>query len=176
MSGTSSRACEDRTVKFPPGVLQGRRDRESSAQPEPSVPGTRAPSRTSGRTLVLVGSLIAVAVMLAVPIRSWMTQQARLADLSAEIEQARWSVSDLESQKQNWQDEEFVEQQARERLNMVRPGEMGLIVLDPDLKPDVARPEEAPADNWYGRLWESAQQPRPVGADLEYQSDDAAQD
>jgi cell division protein FtsB len=113
--------------------------------------------------LVLVGALLSVAVMLALPVRSWLGQEAQLSELDAAIVAARERVSDLEVQRERWQDPSYIADQARLRLNMVRPGEMGLIILDPDAKPDVARPESGAAATWYQRLWQSARNPgRPV--------------
>jgi hypothetical protein len=52
-----------------------------------------------------------------------------------------------------------VEQQARIRLNMVRPGEMGLILLDHEARREVARDQADVPDNWYERLWSSVRSP-----------------
>ena len=73
-----------------------------------------------------------------------------------------------------WQDDEYVEIQARERFCMVRPGEVPLLVLD---DPDGAardagsgRPAGArrAPDPWYDTLWSSVQaanaEPGPVSA------------
>lgn len=148
-------------------------ERSESTHSTPSTPNSPAPSRTtSGRTLVLVGSLLAVAVMLALPIRSWVGQQAHLGELAADIEAAQQRVDDLDEQRSRWQEPAYVERQARLRLNMVRPGEMGLIVLDPDLEPDVARSDDSRTDNWYGRLWESTGNPARAGQPRDGQTQD----
>lgn len=116
-------------------------------------------SRTSGRTLALVGALVAVAAMLVLPVRSWISQQAGLAELSNEIAAAEDRVTGLETQREQWKDEPYVEQQARLRLNMVRPGEMGLIALDPEFQRDVATSTEDEPRTWYDRLWQSSENP-----------------
>ncbi len=120
---------------------------------------TAQSQRTSGRTLVLVGSLVAVAVMLALPVRSWLAQKAQLAELEGQIQAAQLRVADLDQQRERWQDPVYVAEQARLRLNLVQPGEMGLIVLDPHREPDVAQPDDGATETWYERLWESAQRP-----------------
>lgn len=152
------------------------RSESTDTAPAPSRTAP-APSRTtSGRTLVLVGSLLAVAVMLALPIRSWVGQQSHLAELSADIDAAQQRVDDLDDQRNRWQDPAYVERQARLRLNMVRPGELGLIVLDPDLEPDVARADEGGTDSWYGRLWDSTRNPGRAGQPQDTQTEDTPDD
>lgn len=144
-------ACEDQAVSTPVDQVD-----PDIAEMESAV---AAPSRTSGRTLALVGALVAVAAMLVLPVRSWIAQQAGLAELSSEISAAEQRVTDLEAQREQWKDEPYVEQQARLRLNMVRPGEMGLIALDPEFQRDVAKTSVDEPRTWYDRLWQSSENP-----------------
>lgn len=111
---------------------------------------------TSGRTLVLFGTLLAVALMLALPIRTWVAQRSQLDSMRAEIDAARQRVAALQSEQQMWQNPRYVEAQARLRLNLVRPGESGLITLDRD---ELANTEvvEEPAVTWYDKVWRSTE-------------------
>jgi cell division protein FtsB len=112
--------------------------------------------RTSnGRTLALVGALLAIALMLVLPVRSWITQRANLAELREDIVAAQVRVDDLRAQDQAWQDPEFVQEQARLRLNMVRPGESSLIVVDP-AQTEAEALTDLP-DTWWGRVWGSVE-------------------
>lgn len=131
---------------------------EPAADPDFQGPPQRS-QPASGRTLILVMALLSVAAMLVLPVRSWIAQRAGLEELAAQNAAAEERISDLEAQEQQWQDEEYVTDQARKRLNMVNPGEMGLILLDPDFQRDEAKPESQEPTTWYGKLWGSTQNP-----------------
>ena len=121
---------------------------------------SRAPEaagrHTSGRTLVLFGTLLAVALMLALPIRTWLAQRAELDTMQADIVAAQQRVAELQKEQSQWQDPAFIEAQARLRLNMVMPGESGLIALD---RAELAAEEapDPPAVTWYDKVWRSTE-------------------
>lgn len=119
---------------------------------EEAPPG--ATSHSSGRTLALVGVLLITMLMLMVPVRSWLTQRSDLSDLKVEIEQAQQRVDGLRLQRELWGDPTFIAEQARLRLNFVRAGEAGLLVLDEEAESSVRRSEGNP-DTWWGKLWGS---------------------
>ena len=112
------------------------------------------PSRSSGRTLALVGVFLAITLMLMLPVRSWLSQRSSLADMRVEIEQAQQRVDGLRQQRSQWQDPLFIEEQARLRLNFVLAGEAGLLTLDDETEPNVREVSQLP-DTWMGRLWGS---------------------
>lgn len=115
----------------------------------------RGRPQTSGRTLVLITVLLAVAIMLVFPVRSWFTQRAVLAELETEIAAGQQRVTDLQQQLDTWRDPAHIEAEARRRLNMVRKGETAFIVADPEV---VAEEVPPPADTWYGELWQSVEE------------------
>lgn len=103
---------------------------------------------------MLVGAVLAVALMLAVPVRSWLSQRAELDRLSADMAQTQERVDALAAQKQRWEDPRFVSAQARLRLNMVKPGQFALIALERD---DARQQEieQPPTTTWYEKLWDT---------------------
>lgn len=105
---------------------------------------------------MLFGTLLAVAVLLALPIRTWVAQQSELEEMGADIDQARARVAALQAEQQQWLDPTYIEAQARLRLNMVKPGESGLIALD---RGELARQEvpDPPAVTWYDKVWRSTE-------------------
>lgn len=139
--------CDDLTVT--PTATAAR-----PAEPQ-VIPADNADRRTSGRTLVLFGTLLAVALMLALPIRTWLAQKSELEAMRTEIASAQDRVAALQGQEQQWQDPRYLEGQARLRLNMVKPGESGLIALDHS---EMAQKEipAPPATTWYEKVWRSA--------------------
>lgn len=104
----------------------------------------------SGRTAILVLVAVVLVVMLALPIRSWFVQQARISVVENQMIATEQQLAALEQEQELWADPRFVEQQARERLNYVLPGEVSLVVLatQSEAEPDVAQ-------TWQQRLWSS---------------------
>jgi cell division protein FtsB len=118
----------------------------------------RRPTLT-GRAAILVLVLAALVVTLAIPLRAWMSQQAEIAALEADVAQSRERVESLRAELEDWEDPAFVIAQARSRLHFVFPGEVGYVVLGEDDRPIVPEDERA-ADQapWYSRLWDSTLQ------------------
>ena len=71
-------------------------------------------------------------------------------------------VDNLQDQAERWRDDAFVEQQARERLHYVLPGEKGLVLLTPQDVEDARKPvipkTVEPEVAWYDTLWGSLQE------------------
>jgi len=111
---------------------------------------------------VLAVALASVALALALPFKIWLAQRGQISSLRAQTHQQQQHVAALQRQQQQWQDPAYVEQQARQRLHYVRPGEKAYIVLSkPKPKPAAAPQAEANAPAlsgpWYSRLWQTVQ-------------------
>jgi cell division protein FtsB len=118
----------------------------------------RRPTLT-GRAAILVLVLAALVVTLAIPLRAWMSQQAEIAALEADVAQSRERVESLRAELKDWEDPAFVIAQARSRLHFVFPGEVGYVVLGEDDRPIVPEEERAAHQApWYSRLWDSTLQ------------------
>ena len=113
----------------------------------------------TGRAVILIVVLAALAVTLAIPVRAWLSQRAEIATLEQEVLDSRDRVTDLQTELSDWNDPAFVIAQARSRLHFVFPGEVGYVVLGADDRPVTAAPAaEEPAQPWYSQLWESTRQ------------------
>jgi cell division protein FtsB len=109
---------------------------------------------------VLAVALASVALAIALPFKVWLAQRGQISQLEAQTRAQQRQVSALQQQQQQWQDPAYVEQQARERLHYVRPGQKAYIVLTPAHSAAKAKPgASGPALHgpWYSRLWESVQ-------------------
>lgn len=115
----------------------------------------------------MLAAVLLVATLAVAPyVRSTVGQQAELAELEADVVAREGSVADLEAELERWDDPAFVTAQARERLFMVMPGEIGYVVLDPPEEEEAA-PEGPVAavraareaatgdETWFGTVWES---------------------
>ena len=151
----------------------------SAARPagtrRPAAPGaarrTNAPQphRFTGRTTVLGLVLGALLLAYAYPVRIYMEQQSRIAALEASQAAQQERIKQLTDESAKWEDPTFVASQAKETLQMVKPGDTVYFVTraaptasaTPD--PDAGRARST--GPWYGQLWSSLQaadKPRPA--------------
>ena len=79
--------------------------------------------------------LAILAASYAVPVRAWLDQRAQLGEVAVERDELAAQVADLQAAVDLWDDPAYVRAQARERLNFVLPGEVGLVVLGTESTP-----------------------------------------
>ncbi len=118
---------------------------------------TRRTSFT-GRAVIVICVLAALAITLAVPVRELLSQRAEITALSEEVAAAEERVDDLSASVADWNDPSFIAAQARTRLRFVFPGEVGYVVLGADDRPLPAEPatvEPDGIDPWFALMWES---------------------
>lgn len=85
---------------------------------------TPVPARAfSGRIIALAVVLIAITVMLAPTVRVFLGQRAEISALQADIAAKKSEQDSLRQSIARWEDSNYVKQQARDRINMVMPGE-----------------------------------------------------
>jgi hypothetical protein len=102
-------------------------------------------------------AVCAVVLTLAVPLQQYLAQRAQLASLAAQERAARARVATLEQQQAQWRDPAYVQQQARERLHFVKPGETAYVIVDPARSPQpitaAVQAQPRPTGPWYGQFW-----------------------
>ena len=145
---------------------------QASGQSPRSAPGSAAkdaaenqdpvPAKAfSGRMLALAVVMIAITIMLAPTVKNFIDKRAEIAALEADIAASKADQDELKRQVSRWQDPNYVKQQARDRINMVMPGETGYWVFGSDLPAgESAGPPGAAAKDpanlpWVDSLWES---------------------
>ncbi len=115
------------------------------------------------RSLGLFVVLLVAFIVLAPTLRHAVEQQEELRQLRADIDAVQERTAALELELEQWQDETFVQAQARDRLGYVMPGEQTFRVVDPETvvgeeaeaeleESGIPGMEDAP---WYLALWES---------------------
>lgn len=125
-----------------------------AAEPDSQPAGRR--SLNGGRLFGLGALLFVVAISVAIPAQQLIEQQARLADLKAQLAQNQQRIAQLQAEVDRWGDPAYVKAQARDRLHYVMPNEVGYIVLEAEEAPAVApvvRPKSS--SPWYRVLWQS---------------------
>ncbi|MBB5956318.1 cell division protein FtsB [Saccharothrix tamanrassetensis] len=112
------------------------------------------------RAALLAMVVCALALSIAVPLRTYLAQREELREVNASQETLRAEVGQLEQRKRELADPAHLEAEARRRLHYVRPGETPYIVQlpgDAERKLEEERPAAAPAADkaWYEQLWDS---------------------
>jgi cell division protein FtsB len=118
-------------------------------------------ARLTGRAVVLILVLAALVMSLAFPLREYLAQRSAIAVAEQREALLKDRVQELQGEVDRWSDDAFVEQQARERLHYVYPGETGLVLLTPEdvqkaRKPEI-RTSTEPDVAWFDTLWGSVQ-------------------
>lgn len=148
---TAGKAGSSRGKSGSPAVTAG----EDNLDPVPA-------KAFSGRMLALAVVMVAITIMLAPTVKIFIDKRAEIAALESDISASKADQDSLKRQVSRWQDPNYVKQQARDRINMVMPGETGYWVFGSDLpagasgsQPSAAETQD-PADvPWVDSLWES---------------------
>lgn len=135
----------------------GTKDADEAPEDQQPVPA----KAFSGRMLALAVVMVAITIMLAPTVKIFFDKKAEIDALNADIAARQAEGDALRQQVSRWQDPNYVKQQARDRINMVMPGETGYWVFGSDLpagetssQPGAAAQD--PADlPWVDSLWES---------------------
>lgn len=118
----------------------------------------------SARAGAVLGVLVVLLAILAIPFKEWLTQRARIAELESELAWHTDRVVTLTDTLQRWEDPAYIEAQARERLQFVKPGEVGYVVLTEDpaaaQEADEGRSlAQAPTGlPWWSAVWTTVEQ------------------
>ncbi len=104
--------------------------------------------------------LLVLTISYASSMRIYVEQRQELAATKAKIAEREAAIGGLQQDLSRWQDDAYVEAQARERLGWVRPGEYGFRVVEGQPQGDqgTAAPEEKDQTAWWSRLLGSLEQ------------------
>jgi cell division protein FtsB len=91
--------------------------------------GARGRSRFTARGAILMVVLTALIFSLVVPLRTYMAQRDRLAQLERQTKVLQQQNDLLRSKVHQLHDPAYLERIARECLGMVRPGEIPFVVV-----------------------------------------------
>lgn len=110
---------------------------------------------------MLASIFVLLAITLVPTLRSYLRQQGDIDAMREQVAEQQVKVEELQKEQARWNDNAYVEQQARERLKFVKVGDRSYTVIDGDPQepetPGVAAAPKSKQDSpWYGRVWESA--------------------
>jgi len=123
----NERRRDDR-MKFSAAVRRKPGEKPVTNKPVPEGEPVAA-HRFSGRIAALLVVLAFFAVMLVPTVNYYRKQMSELNDLNASIETLEGQRDDLKAEIARWDDPLYIKQQARERINLVMPGEKLYMVV-----------------------------------------------
>ncbi|WP_392544556.1 septum formation initiator family protein [Oryzobacter telluris] len=129
-----------------------------------------ATDRRTRRGVVLLSIVAFLMVLLGSTVAAYVGQRQDIAALRERVATQEADVSALEAERERWRDPAYVEQQARQRLKFVKPGERSYTVLDAAPSAGTADPvavlanDTAPTLPWYQAVWESTRTADAPGA------------
>jgi cell division protein FtsB len=84
---------------------------------------------------ILVVVVAVLVVSYASSMRAYLQQRSHINELKVQIASSERAIKELEQEKRRWQDDTYVENQARARFGWVMPGETSYQVIGRDGKP-----------------------------------------
>ncbi|GAA1145120.1 FtsB family cell division protein [Nesterenkonia lutea] len=133
----------------------------SGSAKTPVSAATTVPERTFPGRMIVLSIVVLVVISFLVPtVHSFFQQRSEMLELEAQIAAERQEQAQLQSELLRWDDPDFVRQQARERINLVMPGERRYQVMGTAEEPSVEAAELDSAEvrqdlPWAEALWDS---------------------
>jgi cell division protein FtsB len=114
-------------------------------------------TRLTGRAAVLAVVICAIALSLAYPVREYVAQRRQIDQLVAEQQATLAQVKSLQAEQLRLSSRAYVEQLARQDLDMCFPGTQCYVIEGgPSPGGGTVTQKSAPAA-WYDKLWQSVQ-------------------
>jgi cell division protein FtsL len=107
---------------------------------------------------VLAVVICAIALSLAYPIREYVNQRRQIDALVTQQQSMLAQVRNLQAQQAKLADPAYIEQLARQELDMCFPGTRCYIVAGSQPRVGTAQATKPGPASWYDKLWRSVQQ------------------
>ena len=121
-------------------------------------PASPRTTRLTSRAAVLAVVICAIALSLAYPVREYVTQRRQIDSLVAQQQVMLAQVKSLQAQQAKLSSPSYIEQLARQELDMCFPGAKCYIVEGGQPLVGTARSARPGPAPWYDKLWRSVQQ------------------
>ena len=121
-------------------------------------PAAPRATRLTGRAAVLAVVICAIALSLAYPVREYVNQRRQIDALVAQQHSMLAQVKNLQVKQARLASPAYIEQLAREELNMCFPGTRCYIVEGGQPRASTAQAARQGPAPWYDKLWRSVQQ------------------
>ncbi|MFB0836259.1 FtsB family cell division protein [Arthrobacter halodurans] len=148
------------------GAIRAPKNAPGAGKRPPSGPqqagGAPVPARNfSGRMLALAVVLVTITVLLLPSVGTYVAQRQEMGELRESIAAKQLEQAELQQQIARWDDPVYIRQQARDRINLVMPGERKYMVIGSAGEEPVPE-SESPGDvrtdlPWVDALWDTVQ-------------------
>ncbi len=115
-------------------------------------------TRLTSRAAVLAVVICAIALSLAYPVREYIAQREQIGQLVAQQQAMLTQVKNLQAEQAKLSDKSYIEQLARQELDMCFPGTQCYVIEGSQPLLGAARPQQAGPAPWYSKLWQSVQE------------------
>jgi cell division protein FtsL len=115
-------------------------------------------TRLTGRAAVLAVVICAIALSLAYPVREYMAQRQQIDQLVAQQRTMLTQVKNLQAEQAKLSDRSYIEQLARQELDMCLPGTQCYVVEGSQPLINGPQPQQPGPEPWYAKLWRSVEQ------------------
>jgi len=115
-------------------------------------------TRLTGRAAVLAVVICAVVLSLAYPVRAYMAQRQQIDQLVAQQQTMLTQVKNLQVEQAKLSDRSYIEQLARQELDMCFPGTQCYVVEGSHPLSNGSRAQSSGPAPWYAKLWQSVEQ------------------
>ena len=122
-----------------------------------SPPAAPRSTRLTGRAAVLAVVICAIALSLAYPIREYITQRRQIDSLVAQQQTMLAQVKNLQAQQAQLANSAYIEQLARQELDMCFPGTQCYVIEGSQPLTNGTRPQQPGPAPWYAKLWRSVE-------------------
>ena len=122
-----------------------------------SPPAAPRSTRLTGRAAVLAVVICAIALSLAYPIREYITQRRQIDSLVAQQQTMLAQVKNLQAQQAQLANPAYIEQLARQELDMCFPGTKCYVIEGSQSPISGAQPQRPGLAPWYAKLWQSVE-------------------
>ncbi len=107
---------------------------------------------------MLAVGICAIALSLAYPVREYMAQRQQIDQLVAQQQTMLTQVKNLEAEQAKLSDRAYIEQLARQELDMCFPGTQCYVIEGSQSLINGPRPQQPGPAPWYAKLWRSVEQ------------------
>jgi cell division protein FtsL len=115
-------------------------------------------TRLTSRAAVLAVVICAIALSLAYPVRAYLAQREQIDQLMAQQQTMLAQVKNLQAEQARLSDRSYIEQLARQELDMCFPGTQCYVVEGSQSLINGTRPQQSGPAPWYAKLWRSVEQ------------------
>jgi cell division protein FtsL len=115
-------------------------------------------TRLTSRAAVLAVVICAIALSLAYPVRAYLAQREQIGQLMAQQQTMLAQVKNLQAEQARLSDRSYIEQLARQELDMCFPGTQCYVVEGSQSLINGTRPQQSGPAPWYAKLWRSVEQ------------------